>query len=140
MPTRNNTAATNRFASIFSIFLRVRAFVARKFPELEKTQLEAFCLGVERDRKKRKGLLGRRSFAHVGHRPGKICTWYPAAKGLSKNHLYGLFLHEFGHIAAGHGEMEADRWVFVHFGIAIEYRGNWMLEWVSPETVKARGI
>ena len=72
---------------------------------------------------------------HTRHRPGKICTWYPAAKSLSRAHLTGLVLDEFGHLGSGAGDVVADRWVFIHFGIMIKYEGDLLLEKVSPEEV-----
>jgi len=54
--------------------------------------------------------------------------------------IYGIFLHEFGHIASRGGELAADAWVFQSFGIPIRYRTRQRLEWVSHEDLKRWGL
>lgn len=71
---------------------------------------------------------------HVGHLSGAICH-AKDCKSLSVNHLVGLLLHEFGHLATGGGEREADVWAFERLGVVIQYRSPILLEWVDDEAV-----
>lgn len=121
-------------------FRRVRAFVAKKFPDLARIELEERCPVIKQGRNRDGGLAGRRYFCHAGHHPGMICAWSPAASRLKPPYLVGIFLHEFGHEATGGGEFEADSWVLAEFGIPLQYKGPLSLEWVSPRVILERGI
>jgi len=57
---------------------------------------------------------------HVQHFDGVVCT-AKAAKNLSTETLWGLFLHEFGHIIGGPTEFDADWSIWQNFGIPIMY-------------------
>ncbi len=73
---------------------------------------------------------------HVGHVRGGLCAIRQAA-ALSDEHLVALFLHEFGHMAGGDTEPEANDWVRKKLGIKIRYRGPLDLQWIPPETAAA---
>lgn len=78
-----------------------------------------------------RGKARLRAFMHVGHKPGIICV-HRSATSLSEQNVFGLFLHEFGHLATPGGtEQDADQWVFAKLGIVIEYRGPNELEWAK---------
>lgn len=116
------------------LFYHVREFVSEKFPKLRKVVLGGFCDDIYRYRNDHADdLRGRRAFMHVGHHNGVVCTWLPALRKLTPNHLIGLYLHEFGHISTGKGDDAADRWVERNFGIHICYTGSLALEWVRSE-------
>ena len=82
-----------------------------------------------------KGFSGCRSFMHVAHVKGAVCTIRNAA-ALSDQHLVGLFLHEFGHLAGGDSEPAANDWVKKQLGVEIKYRGPLDLQWVPPAVVR----
>lgn len=67
----------------------------------------------------------RRSYAHVGHRRGRICV-AGAFYSLPMGHQLGLILHELGHMAfkGRHTEAQADRAAVRRFGIPIRYRST----------------
>ncbi len=73
---------------------------------------------------------------HVGHVRSSVCAIRQAA-ALSDPHLVALFLHEFGHMAGGDTEPEANDWVRRKLGIEILYRGPLDLQWILPETAEA---
>ncbi len=72
---------------------------------------------------------------HVGHERGKVCAIRSAA-ALSDHHLVGLFLHEFGHLAGGDSEPEANDWVLRNLGVEITYRAPLDLQWVPQDVVR----
>lgn len=67
---------------------------------------------------------------HVGHKPGTVCA-LGICSTLPPNFLFGLLLHEFGHLGSGGGELDADYWILNTFGIRIEYRSSLDLEWID---------
>ncbi len=113
----------------------VRRFVSRVKPKLAWTKLAVGCREIVLFRKMNAGRVGERSLMHTFHHQSTICS-LPLAEGLSENYLFGLLLHEFGHIGSGGGEREADRWILEHFGIRILYLGDLDLEWVDYFTIK----
>jgi len=114
-------------------FSRIRTYLGRRFPRLRKSTWE-WCKDLRESVRTGK----RRAFMHVGHKSNShVCVW-PGTERLSDSHLYGLFLHEFGHIGQGASEAGADLWIFEHFGITIEYKGPKCLEWVGPEIIRSR--
>ena len=120
---------------VSTVFARVKRFVARKFPALSRTVLNLTCRDIAAERKR-----SARSFMHTGHLDGPvICTWGVAAGVLDRATLAALFLHEFGHVA-GHDEAGADKWVFEHFGIPIQYVGPLRLEWADPGLLEEKGL
>jgi hypothetical protein len=112
-------------------FLKVRAFAANADPALAGVELMQ-CADVK-DAASRKGRS--RAFMHTGHVAHKICYASPA-KFLSLNCIVGILLHEFGHLGSNGGEVDADQWVLVKLGIALEYKGKLCLEWVDDITAK----
>lgn len=68
---------------------------------------------------------------HVGHKQGAICA-LAVCERLPVQFMTGLFLHEFGHLGSGGGELEADRWIFEKFRIRISYVSELDLECVDP--------
>jgi hypothetical protein len=72
---------------------------------------------------------------HTNHRPGVICA-DGAISALPLNHLVGVLLHEFGHLAAGESEAAADQWPLARLGIPITYKGPLCLEWVSGNDLR----
>jgi bacillopeptidase F (M6 metalloprotease family) len=57
---------------------------------------------------------------HVGHYPGVVCC-AAATKRLPLENIWGLFLHEFGHVIGGPTEFDADWAIWSKFGIPILY-------------------
>lgn len=68
---------------------------------------------------------------HVGHRQGTVCA-LAVCERLPVQYMTGLFLHEFGHLGSGGGELEADRWILDTFGIRITYETELDIECVDP--------
>jgi len=66
---------------------------------------------------------------HVNHYKDCICV-HPDAEKLPTRYLWGLFLHEFGHLLAGPGEGEANMAILQAFGIRILYDEE-MLQFVE---------
>lgn len=114
------------------VFRQVRAHLSKKFPRLKKASM-GWCGGVRTSLRTGR----RRAFMHVGHKSNShVCVW--PGTDLSEPYLYGLFLHEFGHIGQGESESGADLWIMEHFGIPIEYKGPLCLEWVNPLIIWSR--
>jgi len=119
---------------VVALFYKVRAFVCTKFQKMKRVALNPLCREILKFRQDYYGeLKGRRAMMHVAHHPYIVCSWAPAARKLSVNHLIGLYLHEFGHLGSRGDDKQADRWVDKHFGIAIYYTGELELEWVTCE-------
>jgi len=127
-------------AKVALYFKRVQEYISQHSPQLANISCQMFCPEIRAYRKQHPNIRGRRAFMHVEHHPDAICVWSPAAARLSKSHLVGLFLHEFGHLGSGGDDSAADRWVLVKIGLPIEYRGPLCLEWVSPAIIAERGI
>jgi hypothetical protein len=112
-------------------FQKVRAFAAAGEASLSGVELVA-CKevrsGVARSSR-------HRAFMHTGHLDGKVC-YAPPIRLLPLNYVVGILLHEFGHLGSKGGEAEADQWVLVKLGIALEYKGKLCLEWVDDATAK----
>jgi len=123
--------------TVREVFLNVRRFLSRRFPGFSHVELEERCQIVLKEREQ-----SARAFMHVDHlrEPHRVCTWEPAAKILETPYLTAIFLHEFGHLGSGKGELAADWWIMLHFGIPIEYKGNLNLEWVDPVLLHNMGL
>jgi hypothetical protein len=121
-------------ARLDRVFLKIRDFVGRKSAKLSREKLLIGCRDIHFQRRQNKSYSGCRSFMHMGHVPGAICTIRQAAQ-LSDGHLVGLFLHEFGHAAGGDSEPAANGWVKDALGIEIHYHSPLDLQWVSPVVV-----
>ncbi len=121
----------NRDAHRLDITFRgIRSFVSTGWPGAKFARLVIGCPEIERFQAAHPGKVGERSLMHVGHRQGVVCAM-PICGRLPGNFIAGLFLHEFGHLATGGGEREADRWVFDTFGIRILYETDLDLECVD---------
>jgi len=112
---------------------RVRFFVSTRFPELAGIAFTP-CETVRSDAPD-----PRRAYMHVGHIKNAICVTSEGAD-LSVEHLLGLTLHEFGHLATGGGDGAADAWVFREFGLVVNYMGPETLEWVSKSEARRAGL
>jgi hypothetical protein len=126
-------AATVR--NLDAAFRLVRAFVARAWSPARFVRLAVGCQAIEDFRASHPGKVGQRSVMHVGHKQGTVCA-LAFCDRLPPGHLAGLFLHEFGHLGSGGGELEADQWVRETFGISIRYESELDLEWVDPFAVR----
>jgi hypothetical protein len=119
-------------------FRLVQRFVSRAKPALAWTKLRLNCREIVQARKFDPGKHGQRAFMHAymdtiagdGHTPNTICS-LSLAESLPEGYLFGLLLHEFGHLGSGGGERDADRWILEKFGIRILYLGELDLEWVD---------
>jgi hypothetical protein len=115
---------------------RVLRWARKKSARVPNLRLRVNCpLALSYQRK------SPRAFMHTLHVPGTVCA-VGIACGLSPEHLVGLMLHELGHpmaqAAYGRSEQEdADRAVKEFLGVKIQYKGDLLLEWVSP-TVAVR--
>lgn len=116
-------------------FELVRKFVSRAKSSLAWTKLSVGCREIVTFRKINAGRVGERSVMHTFHHDNTICA-LPIVERLSGEYLFGLLLHEFGHIGSGGGEREADRWILDNFGIRILYMGTLDLEWVDYATIR----
>jgi len=121
---------------LIDAFWRVRNFVSKKNGHLEHVILDITCPKVLALRKIRGE--GRRLFAHASCN-GRICV-NPLLGKQSMPYLIGVLLHEFGHIAGGPEEGDADMWVLTTFGIPIIYKGPLFLEWLDPKLIREKGI
>lgn len=117
------------------IFYRVRTYISSETGRFKNTGLSTPCSEIDVLRRTAKGYVGSRAFMHVGHIRNTVCSARPAA-ALSDSHLVGLFLHEFGHLAAGHNEPPANAWIMRNLGISISYKGPLDLQWVHPDVVR----
>lgn len=111
-------------------FRLVRNFVSKAKSSLAWTKLLVGCREIILFRKINAGRVGERSLMHAFHRPNTICS-LPLVDRVPEGYLFGLLLHEFGHLGSGGGEREADRWILDNFGIRILYLGVLDLEWVD---------
>ena len=111
-------------------FRLVRAFVSHAKPALAWAKLRVGCHEIVRFRKANHGRVGERSLMHTFHHPNTICS-LPLVDHVPEGYVFGLLLHEFGHLGSGGGEREADRWILDNFGIRILYLGTLDLEWVD---------
>lgn len=116
------------------MFRRVRLFVSSKAPRLIAIRALISCSDIYLLRRTNRNYLGDRAFMHVEHLKRTVCMVRQAAC-LSDAHLVGLFLHEFGHLAGGPSEPEADAWVQRKLGIMILYKGPMDLQWVDRAAV-----
>ena len=115
-------------------FRVIRAFVARTWPAAKFVRLQVGCPEIEAFRMSHPGKVGARSLMHMGHKQGTICA-LAGCNRLAPGYVTGLFLHEFGHLASGGGELEADAWVRDALGIRIQYKSDLDIEWVDEHTV-----
>lgn len=116
-------------------FKKVRRFVSRKAWYLHNTLLRTGCSEIYAFRGAHPGKVGERNVMHMGHVRRAICALIEAGT-LGDEYLYGLFLHEFGHLGSKGGERAADRWILDVFGIRIQYAGELDLEWVPMSVVR----
>lgn len=120
-------ATTGRLELAFRL---VRSFVSRVKPSLAWTRLSVGCREIVLFRKINMGKVGERSLMHTFHHPNTVCS-LSLAGHLPEGYLFGVLLHEFGHLGSGGGEREADRWILNNCGIRIQYLGSLDLEWVD---------
>lgn len=106
-------------------FEQARDLVSRKFSEMVGVELRIGCPDIDMRRKNGSA----RSYMHVNHWPNTICV-HPAAELLPARNLWGLYLHEFGHLLDPGGEGEANQVINDAFGIRILY-GEDMLQFIE---------
>lgn len=111
-------------------FRLVRTFVSHAKPSIAWAKLRVGCNEIVRFRTANPGRVGMRSLMHTFHYTNTICS-LPIVGKIPEGYLFGLMLHEFGHLGSGGGEREADRWILDNFGIRILYLGELDLEWVD---------
>lgn len=104
--------------------------LAARRPDLPAPRLELDC--PEIFARRRAG--DTRAYAHVGHVDGAVCVASDLARR-GDNILYGVLLHEVGHLGAFHDglpptEKAANDWVERELGHRIVYRGRPPLQWV----------
>lgn len=116
-------------------FRLVRNFVSRAKPSLAWTKLKLNCPEIIRFRTYNPGKVGQRSLMHAFHLPHTICS-LSLVERATEGYVFGLLLHEFGHLGSGGGEREADRWILDNFGIRIIYAGEFDLEWVDEWAIR----
>jgi len=97
------------------VFRQVRSYVGRRFPEVRGFRLYYGCPECDELHARRS-----RAYMHVLHYPSVVCT-AKAASRLPLENLWGLFLHEFGHIIGGPTQRDADWAIWTNFGIPILY-------------------
>ena len=111
-------------------FRLVRNFVSCAKSSLAWTKLYVGCPEIILFRKVNRGLVGERSLMHTFHHPNTVCS-LSLVDHLPEGYLFGLCLHELGHLGSGGGERAADQWILGNFGIRIQYLGKLDLEWVD---------
>jgi hypothetical protein len=116
-------------------FRLVRKFVSQVDPSLAWTKLRLNCREIVLFRRCNPGKVGQRAVMHMGHEPNTVCS-LSLVDRLGEGYLFGLLLHEFGHLGSGGGEREADRWILDNFGIRIQYLGDLDLEWVDGQAIR----
>ena len=116
-------------------FRLVQRFISSKKPSLAWTKFRVNCREIVRFRTYNPGKQGQRSFMHTFHDKNTVCS-LSLAGSLSEGYLFGLLLHEFGHLGSGGGEREADGWILENFGIRIQYVGDLDLEWVDQWAIR----
>jgi hypothetical protein len=118
-------------------FRQTLKFVSAADPGLAWTRLKVNCPEIIRFRKMNPGTKGLRSFMHTFHNQNAICSLSLAGK-MPEGYLFGLLLHEFGHLGAGDtgGERDADQWILDRFGIRILYVGALDLQWVDDWAIR----
>ena len=131
LPFSSRSRKPSRLALAFSV---ARAFVASRWPAARFVRLKVGCPEIEHLRRSGQGAVSERALMHVGHLQGTVCA-SPAAGNHDDRYLFGLLLHEFGHLGSGGGEMDADRWVLEEFGVRILYDGPLDLERVDGDVV-----
>lgn len=98
-------------------FLIIRDFVGSKFPRALNIGL-CRCNDAERDHK-----CSSRQYAHALHYKNLICVCHNIEE-LPKKNLFGIFLHEFGHMIGSPDEDKADDFIEDNFGLFIAYKGR----------------
>lgn len=116
-------------------FQLTRELVSKASQQLAWTKLSVGCREIILFRTMNPGKIGLRSLMHTFHHPNTICS-LSLAEGASEGFLFGLLLHEFGHLGSGGGERDADRWILDNFGIRIQYLGELDLEWVDQASIR----
>jgi len=126
-------AGTKRLELAFTV---TKAFLCRIESSLCFARLRTDCQVIPAERHQG-GIQGARSFMHTGHYPNAVCAFSGSDK-LGENYLFGLLLHEFGHLGAGteQGERAADQWIFERTGIRIQYKTELDIEWVDEWTLR----
>lgn len=121
-------SATKRLEVAFEV---TKSFLCRIESFLCFARLRTDCQVIPAERRQG-GIQGARSFMHTGHYPNAVCA-FPGSDKLGENYLFGLLLHEFGHLGAGTdlGERAADRWILDRTGIRIQYKTELDVEWVD---------
>lgn len=116
-------------------FTAVQRFLARINPAFRFIRLRTDCQVIPKERRERKS--GARNFMHTGHWTGAVCS-FPGADQVGEGYLFGLLLHEFGHLGAGMelGERAADQWILDRTGIRIQYLGELDLQWVDQWAIR----
>lgn len=123
-------------------FRMIRGFVSKVKTSLAWTRLSVGCSEIILFRKinAANGKIGERSLMHTFHHEMTICS-LSMVEQLPVEYLFGLLLHEFGHLGSGGGEREADRWILDNFGVRILYKGGLDLQcvdsWVARRIISA---
>lgn len=135
---------TERYETIpetINNILKLHNFAVEKCPDLKKIRIDV-CDMIERKRQKGRKST-RRYFCHTFHIDNMICCSKDLFK-LSLNQLFGILLHEYGHIGAGfipekmsviHNESQADLFVLYTFGVELKYTGDLELQTVPDSFV-----
>lgn len=131
-PFSSRSAVPPRLELAFRVAKR---FVSAARPSLSWAKLRVNCPEIIQFRKYNPGTQGQRAFMHVEHEPNTVCALSLAGR-LPEGYLFGLLLHEFGHLGSGGGEREADQWILDNFGIRIQYVGALDLEWVDDWAIR----
>ena len=106
-------------------FEKVKDLVSKKYPGMAGVEINVGCPIIHTRRENGSG----RSYMHVDHHPQTVCV-HPAAELLPVKNLWGLYLHEFGHLLDPNGEGEANQVICDSFGIRIIYDEN-MLQFIE---------
>lgn len=116
--------------SVKSLFPLVQGFVERRAPvddlpfSPRKVGLRLGCRLAEKDYEE-----DPRYLAHVFHRRRTVCV-ARKIEDLAPEYVWGILLHEFGHLYGGKSDAEADLWVHEKLGIDIDYVD--LVQWVDP--------
>jgi hypothetical protein len=127
------------YKKIIKHFEEVKEFIGLSFPRFRNFKLYIGCPYIEERRQLEDWFERQRAYMHTNCMKNTICV-HPLAEKLSSAHLYGLFLHEFGHHLWGSkagefGQANADLSILTAFGIPIYYNKKREIQFIEQKSI-----